>query len=83
MNKQTAFEEYSNITNHICTYNGVQYLIINEKGDPVTSGGTNEEIYSFILGYLSAYTEMQNKLKDTITRYEKIISDMGGETLTD
>jgi len=52
--KLKDFEQYKDLTNHRIEYTGLEYIVLD--GDKfVTAGRTNEEIYSYIVGYLNAY----------------------------
>lgn len=92
--KYKDFQKYFELTGHKVEYTGINYIVINDD-KVVTSGKTDEEIYSYIIGFLSA-TEISNKriqeleesLKLTtetnernIKLYESIIGEAGGETI--
>jgi hypothetical protein len=89
------FQKYFNITGHKVEFNGKFYMIIDEEDVVITSARTNEEIYSYVVGYLNAYKVQEERIggyertivslskmnEENIQRYEAIIKEMGGETI--
>jgi hypothetical protein len=95
--KLKDFQNYFRLTSHRVEYNGAVYLILDDEDNTVTQGQTNEEIYSYIIGFLNSHKIQEKRIKEleeslksiskinqnNIERYEEIIKGMGGETITE
>jgi len=92
--KQVIIGEYLKSIKGSISYTGAYYLVIQD-GKAITAMATTDEIVTYIKGWNHAMvlstarveqledsnTRLNDMNKINIERYEKIIADMGGETI--
>jgi len=96
LSRKEIYEIFLKENRFYIDYNGVLYTMVDKENNVIIQTQTSEEITLFILGWNSAENKYQEEIKDlqeanlqlnklnndNIERYEKIISDFGGESMT-
>jgi len=95
LNRKEIYEIFLKENGFYIDYNGILYTMVDKENNVIIQTQTAEEMTLFILGWNSAKNKYQEEIKDlkevniqldnlnndNIERYEKIISDFGGESM--
>ena len=86
--KINEIDEFLKNTNSVIKYNGTYAIFTDEKVNIIKE--TDEEIYSYIQGYLDAYNNLKKEiefskreLEENMIYYEEIIKNLSEESISD
>ena len=95
LSRQELYEIFLKENEFYIDYNGVLYTMVDKENNVIIQTQTPEEMTVFILGWNSAKEKYQEEIKElqeaniqlndlnnnNIQKYEKIISDLGNESI--
>lgn len=95
--KIKIFREFLETYSFFIDFNGAQYTMVDKENNIINISNTPDEILQYIMGFNTATVQAQQLIDEckegneqlrllnetNIKQYEKIIEDLGGETLKD
>jgi hypothetical protein len=85
---EAIYKEFLTSNNYFIDFNGIEYTLVDKNQNVIVVTNSPENMFNFILGYNRATQELlltidslNKRNEDNIKRYEKIIKDMGEESL--